>query len=132
MASGGSADIGAVLAGLRSALSEKRKAAAMRAAQLADLNLVPPEQERTAVSFHEAAAALARGGACAALAAMLRADAAEQQLACTALRSIFNVLHMLAVHRTVVHARWASVAENVTTPGVCVANPAHRCEGHGA
>jgi hypothetical protein len=48
----------------------------------------------------------------------------EQQLACTALRCIFNVLHMLDENRTMVHARWASVVDDVTIPGVCsVANP---------
>ena len=118
-----SADIGAVLAGLRSASSEERIAAAKRVEQLTDLNLVPAEEERTAVSFHKAAAALARGGVCAALAAMLRVDA-EQQLACTALRCIFNVLHFLHNHQAELPARWASVAEDVTSPGSCVANPA--------
>lgn len=123
MASGGSADIGAVLAGLRSASSEQRKAAAKRAAQLTDLNLLPAEEEATANSFHEAAAALARGGVCAALTAMLRVDKAEQQLACTALRSIFNVLHFLHNHRAALPARWASVAEDVTIPGASCCKP---------
>jgi hypothetical protein len=119
----GSADIGAVLAGLRSASSEELIAAAKLVEQLTDLNLVPAEEEGTADEYHEAAAALARGGACAALAAMLRADKVEQQLACTALRCIFNVLHMLDENRTMVHARWASVVDDLTTPGALPPKP---------
>ena len=113
-------DVRAVLAELRSDTAEARVAAARRVASLTDLNLVPLEAEHTAVAFHEAAAALAAGGACTSLAAMLQPSAthAEQQAACTALRCIFNVLVYL-LHNDVA-PRWARVKEEFIEPGaVC-------------
>ena len=112
-------DVRAVLAGLRSETAEARLEAARRVQALTDLNLVPAEAERTAVAFHEAAAALATGGACASLAAMLQptASPAEQQAACTALRCVFNVLVFLLQNQRQMAPRWARVKEELIEPG---------------
>lgn len=108
------AEVRAVLAGLRSDSAGERVAAAERAVALTDLNQVQAEEEMSAVRYHEAATALAAAGVCAPLAAMLRASHPEQQAACSALRTVFNVLSFLQANNL---QRWVNVGDDFIDPG---------------
>ena len=114
-------DVRAVLAGLRSASAEERVAAARRAAELTDLNQLEEHERQRAVPFRAAGAEMAAAGVCAALVEMLGHESAEQQTACAALRSIFDVFGSILASapesRAIGSREWDNAVQKLVGPG---------------